>query len=519
MLKRTMANKQIDMRKIKRIYKLYTSGVSKRRISKELGISRNTITKYIDFFKRYRLTAYEVEKMTLEELHGLFKDDQKPKGPKLLTLQRYFPYFDKELRKTGVTQQLLWEEYYARHPDGFRLSQFKYWYAEWRKETSPVMRMEHKAGDKLFIDFTGKKLTIVDKETGELKELEVFVCILGSSQYTYVEACGSQKLEDFIRCTENALWFYGGVPRALVPDNLKSAVTKSSRYEPKVNEVFADFAEHYEAAVLPTRTYRPRDKAIVENAVRIIYTRVFAPLRNQTFHNITDINVAIRELLEKHNDMSFRGREYSRRSLFMEIEKDELMPLPERRYEIKRYAQATVHKNSHIYLGKDKHYYSVPYRHIGKQVKLVYTDSVVEVYHKHERLAVHQRDKKRYGYSTVPDHMPSHHRFVSEWSSERFITWASDIGVHCKGYIIAILEKKQHPEQSYKSCLGILHLAKKYGRQRLDNACKRASGYGAYNYNMVERILKRGWDKLDELTDENLQMPEHQNIRGGKYYE
>ena len=514
-----MANKQIDMRKIKRIFKLHTSGVSKRRISQQLGISRNTVAKYIDFFKRYRLTAYEVEKMTLEELHGLFKADQRPKSPKLVELQRYFPYFDKEIRKTGVTRQLLWEEYYAKHPDGFRLSQFKYWYAEWQKETSPVMRMEHKAGDKLFIDFTGKKLTIVDRDTGELKELEVFVCILGSSQYTYVEACASQKLEDFIRCTENALWFYGGVPRALVPDNLKSAVTKSSRYEPKVNEVFADFAEHYETAVLPTRTYRPRDKAIVENAVRIIYTRVFAPLRNETFHSVADINTAIRELLEKHNDMSFRGREYSRRSLFLEVESRELMPLPEKRYEIKRYAQATVHKNSHIYLGRDKHYYSVPYRHIGKQVKLVYTDSMVEVYHKHERLAVHQRNRKRYGYTTLAGHMPSHHRFVSEWSSERFISWAGNIGESCQGYIMAILDKKQHPEQSYKSCLGVLHLAKKYGRGRLDNACRRATEYGAYNYNMVERILKKGWDKLDEDTDENLEMPEHQNIRGGKYYE
>ena len=418
-----MANKQIDMRKIKRIFKFHTSGVSKRRISQQLGISRNTVAKYIDFFKPYRLTAYEVEKMTLEELHGLFKADQRPKSPKLVELQRYFPYFDKEIRKTGVTLQLLWEEYYAKHPDGFRLSQFKYWYAEWQKETSPVMRMEHKAGDKLFIDFTGKKLTIVERDTGELKELEVFVCILGSSQYTYVEACASQKLEDFIRCTENPLWFYGGVPRALVPDNLKSAVTKSSRYEPKVNEVFADFAEHYETAVLPTRTYRPRDKAIVENAVRIIYTRVFAPLRNETFHSVADINTAIRELLEKHKDMSFRGREYSRRSLFLEVESRELMPLPEKRYEIKRYAQATVHKNSHIYLGRDKHYYSVHYRHIGKQVKLVYTDSMVEVYHKHERLAVHRRNRKRYGYTTLAGHMPSHHRFVSEWSSERFIAW------------------------------------------------------------------------------------------------
>ena len=381
------------------------------------------------------------------------------------------------------------------------------------------MRMEHKAGDKLFIDFTGKKLTIVDRDTGELKELEVFVCILGSSQYTYVEACASQKLEDFIRCTENALWFYGGVPRALVPDNLKSAVTKSSRYEPKVNEVFADFAEHYETAVLPTRTYRPRDKAIVENAVRIIYTRVFAPLRNETFHSVADINTAIRELLEKHNDMSFRGREYSRRSLFLEVESRELMPLPEKRYEIKRYAQATVHKNCHIYLGRDKHYYSVHYRHIGKQVKLVYTDSMVEVCHKHERLAVHQRNRKRYGYTTLAAHMPSHHRFVSEWSSERFIAWAGNIGESCQGYIMAILDKKQHPEQSYKSCLGVLHLAKKYGRDRLDNACRRATEYGAYNYNMVERILKKGWDKLDEGADDNLEMPEHQNIRGGKYYE
>lgn len=513
-----MANKQIDMRKIKRIFKLFTSGASKRQISLQLGLSRNTVTKYIEFFKRYRLTTYEVEKMSLEELHRLFKADQKPKSEQLRTLEQYFPYFDKELRKTGVTRRLLWEEYYARHPDGFKLSQFKYWYNEWRKDVSPVMHLEHKAGDKLFIDFTGKKLTIVDRDTGELQQLEVFVCILGSSQYTYVEACASQKLEDFIRCTENALHFYGGVPRALVPDNLKSAVTKSSRYEPKVNEAFADFAEHYETAVLPTRTYRPRDKAIVENAVRIIYTRVFAPLRNQTFHSIKDINAAIRELLEKHNAMSFRGREYSRYSLFREVELQELRPLPHKRYEIRSYAKGTVHKNSHIYLGKDKHYYSVPYRHIGKQIKIVYTDSFVEIYHKDERLAAHTRERKKYGYTTVAGHMPSHHRFVSEWSSEKFISWAGHIGENCKGYIMGILDKKQHPEQSYKSCLGILHLAKKVGNVRLDNACRRASDYGAYSYNMVDRILQKGWDTLEEDPQENIEVPDHSNIRGGDYY-
>lgn len=514
-----MANKQIDMRKVKQIFKLYSEGVSKRKISLQLGISRNTIVKYIDFFKRYQLTGYEVSAMTLEELDRLFKSDQKPKPEQLVILEKYFPYFDKELRKTGVTKELLWQEYYTKHPDGYKLSQFRYWYREWTKEVSPVMHFTHKAGDKLFIDFTGKKLSIVDKHTGEILDLEVFVCVLGSSQYTYVEACESQKKEDFMACVENALWFYGGVPQALVPDNLRAAVSKSSRYEPRVNADFADFAEYYETAVLPTRAYRPRDKAIVENAVRIIYTRVFAPLRNQTFHSIAELNKAILEQLKKHNAMSFRGREYSRYSLFEEIEKQALKPLPEKRYEIKRQSRATVHKNSHIYFSKDKHYYSVPYEHIGKRVKVIYSESVIEIYHQNELLTFHARERQKYGYTTIKEHMPSHHRFVSEWSSEKFIDWASQIGVHCHNMIVEILDKKQHPEQSYKSCLGILHLAKKVGKQRLDNACKRALDYNSYNYNMIDRILKNGWDELDEEdTETSIDIPNHKNIRGSHYY-
>jgi len=308
------------------------------------------------------------------------------------------------------------------------------------------------------------------------------------------------------------------VPQALVPDNLRAAVTKSSRYEPKVNETLVDFAEYYETAVLPTRAYRPRDKAIEENAVRIIYTRVFAPLRNQTFHTKAELNKAILEQLQSHNNMSFRGREYSRYSLFEEIEKHELKPLPEKRYEIRRYANATVHKNSHIYFSRDKHYYSLPYQHIGKRVKVIYSDSTLEVYYQQELITAHPRKKQKYGYSTIKEHMPSHHRFISEWSSEKFITWAAHIGSHCKALIINILEKKQHPEQSYKSCLGILHLAKKVGNTRLDNACKRALDYGAYNYNMIERILKNGWDTLDEDIENQSDIPIHDNIRGSNYY-
>ena len=513
-----MANKQIDMREVKKIFRLYSQGISKRGISEQLGISRNTVTKYIAFFQCYKLTSYEVDEMTLEELHTLFKSSEKPKSERLHTLEQYFPYFDKELRKTGVTRELLWQEYYSKHPDGYQLSQFRYWYSEWNKEVAPVMHFTHKAGDKLFIDFTGKKLPVIDKQTGEIQQLEVFICVLGGSQYTYVEACESQSKEDFMRCVENALWFYGGVPQALVPDNLKAAVTRASRYEPKVNSYFADFADHYQTAVLPTRTYKPRDKAIVENAVRIIYTRVFAPLRNQEFFSKEELNKEIVLLMEKHNKMPFRAREYSRYTLFTELEQQALSPLPLNKYEVKSYAQGTVHKNSHIYLSKDKHYYSVPYKHIGKRVKIIYSDSMVEIYHQHECLAVHPRNQQKYGYTSNAEHMPSHHRFVSEWNAGKFITWAGHIGDACKAYIVKILDKKQHPEQSYKSCLGILHLAKKVGNERLDSACKRALDYGAYNYNMVERILKNGWDSLEENIEEDTELPNHENIRGGSYY-
>jgi transposase len=513
-----MANKQVDMRKVKTLFKLYSGGVSKRQISTQLGISRNTVSKYITFFKSFKLTVYEVSALSVEELHKLFIAKAKPKSEQLKTLEQYFPYFDKEIKRTGVTQHLLWEEYKEKHPDGYMFSQFRYWYLEWRKEVSPVMHFNHKAGDKLFIDFTGKKLTLVDEHTGELKDLEVFVCVLGASQYTYVEACESQKKEDFIRCIENALWFYGGVPRALVTDNLKAAVTKSSKYEPKINETFSDFADYYETTILPTRAYRPRDKAIVENAVRTIYTRVFAKLRKETFHSKKAINTRILELIALHNNMSFRGREYTRASLFQELEISELKALPIKRYDLKHYAKGTVHKNSHIYFNKDKHYYSVPYKYIGEKIQIVYSENCVEIYLKHHRIALHTRHRKKYAYSTNKEHMPSHHNFVSEWSPEKFINWSATIGTDCQKYIVKILDKKQHPEQSYKSCMGILQLAKKVGSLRLNNACKRASDYGGYNYSIIVSILEKGWDLIEDTPQEKQDVPNHKNIRGNQYY-
>jgi transposase len=381
------------------------------------------------------------------------------------------------------------------------------------------MRMEHKAGDKLYVDFAGQKLTIVDKQTGEIQEVEIFVAILGASQLTYVEAVMSQQKEDFIGACESALHFYGGVPLAIVPDNLKSAVTKSSKYEPTLNESFADFAQHYGTIILPARAYKPRDKALVENAVRIVYTRIYAKLRNNVYFTLEEINLAILSALEEHNKAHLRGRNYSRIQQFEEIERSTLLPLPALRYELKKHLFATVMKNGHVALSADKHYYSVPYRFIGKKVKVMFSRTMVEIYYSYERIAEHKRIKSPYNYTTDQEHLASAHRFVSEWTPEYFLSWADKIHEDVKLYVLKILDRKQHPEQAYKSCVGILSFSKKVGNERLIKACQRALGYGLYNYKTIQQILEMGLDKFDEPENEQLEMPLHDNIRGKEYYQ
>ena len=378
--------------------------------------------------------------------------------------------------------------------------------------------MEHKAGDKLYVDFAGDKLQIIDKQTGEIQNVEVFVAILGASQLTYAEAVMTQQKEDFIGACENALHYYGGVPAAIVPDNLKSAVTKSSKYEPVLNETFADFASHYNTAILPARAYRPRDKALVENAVRILYTRIYAKLRGRHFFSLEELNVAIRTELEEHNSLILTGRNYSRRQQFEEIERITLLPLPELRYELKKTLFVTVMQNGHVCLHADKHYYSVPYRFIGKKVKLMYSRHSVEIFYNYERIAIHKRLKSPFNYTTEKEHLASSHRFVSEWNPERFISWAEGIHEDVRLYILKILDRKQHPEQAYKSCVGVLGFSKKVGNERLIKACQRALGYGMYNYKTIQKILENGLENQEE-ENEQLQMPLHDNIRGEEYYQ
>jgi transposase len=514
-----MANKKLDMSKLRQILRLYNEGEKKLKISALTGVSRNTLKKYIKTYLSLDLTPELIVMISDRELDQLFGENI-PKEPadKYKILEAFFPMVEKELKRRGVTRQTLWERYIALHPDGYRISQFKYYYRQWLRRSKPVMHIEHVAGDKMYIDYAGEKLHIVNKETGEMTEAEVFISILGASQLTYVEAVLSQRKEDFIMCCEHALLFYGGVPRAIVPDNLKSAVTKSSLYEPTLNEAFDNFALHYSTTILPARAYKPKDKSLVEGAVRIAYQRIYSRLDKRIFHTLEELNEDLKEILELHNNTKLTGRPYSRRELFEEIERGVLGPLPSLPYEFKRQQYSTVSTNGHICLKEDKHYYSVPYGYIGKKVKTMYSPTQVEIFYNYVSIAQHKRDRKHYVYTTNPDHLASTHKYLTEWNPERFIKWAESIDCKVKEFIVALMASKWHPEQAYKACQGVLGFERKVGRERLINACKRAIEYENYSYHSIKSILENRYDMLsyEELLAE---MPEHENIRGENYYQ
>ena len=518
-----MSNNIILMSKIRQILRLYAHRKGTKHISSQTGIARNTVKKYITKFIKLKVSFEEINELDDFKLNELFGKPSLPeptisiRHKKILS---FFPYMDRELKKTGVTQSMMWREYLQLYPDGFLRAQFSHLYRAWLKRSNPSMHIQYKAGDKMLVDYAGAKLSIVNSFTGEVIEMEVFVAILGASQLTYVQAIPTQQKIDFITCCENAMHFFGGVPAAIVPDNLKAAVTKSNKYEPTINETFADFAEHYGTSILPARAYRPKDKALVEGAVKIAYTKIYATLRNQTFFTIEELNAAIWKELELHNNTNLKGREYSRTQQFLEIEKDALGILPMLKYEFKQQMLVTVLKNGHVCLGLDKHYYSLPYQFIGKRVKIIFSPVLVEIYFEYNLIATHKRVKSPYNYSTIEEHLASAHKFMSDWTPARFLSWAESIGHETKLLIFNILDKKQHPEQAYKSCIGVLSLAKKVGHERLNNACKRALTFNSYNYMAIQSILEKGLDQIDnEESSMQIKMPLHENIRGEDYYE
>jgi transposase len=515
-----MPNNLTNMSKVKQILQHYTEGVSKSMISKKTGVSRNTVKRFIRQFIAMDKSLEEILAMSDRDLELMFKAlPTHEQYPRYKDLIGFFPYVDKELKKKGKTRLMMWKEYLKRHPDGFKHTQFNQYYRQWSKRSNATMHIDHKAGDKMYVDYAGETLQIVDSQTGELQKVQVFVSILGASQLTYVEATMSQCKEDFITSCENALHYYGGAPQAIVTDNLKSAVIKSDKYEPTLNEAFRDFVEHYRMVAMPAGPYKPRHKALVEGAVKIIYRVIYAIIRERAFNSLEALNKAIWELLLIHNSNPLNGRSYSRRQMFEEVERSTLQPLVPYRYELKWKRVATVSKTNYVCLNEDKHYYSVPYYYIGKRVTVLYSQSQVDIYYRYDHIASHKRNRRPYMFTTVIDHLASNHKYASDWNPEKFIERATVIGEETRKYIMRILNLRPYPEQAYKTCQGILNYASRVGNQRLNAACMRANFYEDYSYKTIVAILDKGLDQVPLETEDNLHsMPVHGNIRGNDYY-
>lgn len=501
----------------RRILRLHHEGKSLRFIAQYLGISRNTVTKYLHSSHVCGIPYEELVKLSDNQLDEILNPPRKKIPDKLEVLQKLFPVLDQRLKRPGMTKQKLWEEYRQDYPSGYSSTQFYHYYNVWKKVSSLSLHLTHQAGDKMFVDYTGKKLRLTNKRTGEKTPVEVFVAVLGASQYTYVEARMSQKKEDFITCVENALHFFGGVPEAIVPDNLRSAVTKANRYEPVINETFKDFADHYQTIVYPTRIRKPKDKSLVENAVKIIYPRIFAPLDKKTFYDLESLNQAILQKLAIHNETVHTGRKTSRKELFEQMEKPVLKPLSLNRYQMKYIALGTVYKNCHVYLAKDKHYYSVPFYYVRMKVKILFSQEQVDIFHKYNLIASHKRDRTPYQYTTVIDHLPEKYRSYLDLSPEKLINDADAIGPKTRLLVTKILETGSYPDQSFRSCAGIINLSKKVGIIRVENACNRAYEADQYSYTIVKTILEKGLDR-DTEPSSSIHLPDHENIRGKRNY-
>ena len=517
-----MANK-LDPMDLKQIINLHLDGLSNRAISHTLGIGRNTVNKYLRLFQS---SAHSLEALLALDTVSFMELFPSAGGLNTARYSELIAYFDKvnqARHHPGFTFLYHYQQYREQSKCPYSYTQFMEHYNRRYKKAQGCMKLDHEAGKEVFIDFSGKKLHLTDKSTGEQMPVEVFVAVLPHSQYTYVEACMSQKREDLISCMGNALSFYGGVPKAIVCDNLRSAVSRSSKYESEINRSFKEFAHHYKCVINPTRSYRPQDKALVENAVHLVYQRIYHPIREMIFFSLSDLNKQIRQQLEHYNAFLFQRKQSSRKALFFSVEKQYLKPLPASPYELKDYRRAKVQKMGYVYFSPDKNYYSVPYRYIGKSTQIHYTKTMVEVYYNHQRIAIHQRDRAKGIYITNKDHLCSTHRAYSHWSPDYFMKLASKHGEDVLAFINGILRDKEYPEVNYKRAMGVIQLHKSYGSERLNKACSRALYGKAFSYNMVKNILENNMDMeqidLGELENTQSHIPEHHNIRGASAYQ
>ena len=506
---------RLSMRKIRDVLRLkFDCGLADRQIAKSVGLARSSVGEYVRRFQAAGLVWPLSAALPDAELEAcLF-----PALPSVPGQRRPLPdwsWVHQELRRKGVTLMLLWQEYKATYPEGLQYSRFCDSYQAWRGQRDLVMRQTHRAGEKLFVDFCGQTAAIVDRQSGEIRPVQVFVAVLGASNYTYAEAVASQGLADWIGAHVRAFAFFQGVPAVVVPDNLASGVSKACRYEPDLNATYAEMAAHYGVAVVPARVRKPRDKAKVEAGVLLVERWILARLRHQLFGSLTTLNRAIATLVAELNARPFKKLPGCRRSAFETIDRPALQPLPAVPYEFASWKQAKVHVDYHVEV--EGHYYSVPHPLVGRKVDLRYTATTVEVFHRGQRVASHPKIEQRGRHSTVDSHMPPHHRFA-RWSPERLRRWAEQSGPATAQLIEAILLTRRHPEQGYRSCLGILRLGERFGQPRLEAACERALAINARSYRSVESILTHGLDAQPLTAEEPRPAVTHANLRGPTYF-
>jgi len=513
-----MAGRRLSMRKIKEVLRLnWQNGCSNKQIAQSCNIARSTVREYLKRAQEAGLTwplDPVLDDTALENLLFPVREANSSSRRQMPSME----YLFRELKRPKVTLQLLWYEYKQTNPEGYQYSQFSNLYRQWVKRLDVTLRQEHRAGQKLFVDYAGQTVPVVNPNTGEISQAHLFVAVLGASNYTYAEATQAEDLPSWIRAHVHAFEFFGGVTEILVPDNTKTGVTKPSRYEPDINPTYLDLAQHYRTTVIPTRPGRPRDKAKAESAVLVAERWILAALRNHTFFGLAELNRAISEKLTILNGRKFKKLDSTRKKLYETIDKPALRPPPPGPYEYAEWKKARVNIDYHIQI--DRHYYSVPYQLTRNQVDVRLTSCSVEVLFKNRRVASHRRSYHQAGFTTLREHMPKSHQRYLDWTPSRIIRWASRNGPKTQDLVTHIMESRPHPEQGFRSSLGIMRLAKRYSSERLERACTRALAIKAYSYRSVESILKNGLDQKPLLPDESEDQGSatHHNIRGKHYY-
>jgi transposase len=505
------------MRHIKEILRLkHQNRLSVREIARSCGVPASTVGDYLNRAQGAGLAWPLPEDLTEPQLmERLMSAVAVPRPPAPAKPLPDWPALREQLRRKGVTLQLLWREYRQNHPEGYGYSRFCELYERWAETLEPVLRQTHEPGQKLFVDWAGLKVPIHHAD-GTVTQASLFVAVLGASNKTYAEAFASEQLEHWISGHCRAFAFFGGASRALVSDNPKTAVTLPCRYEPLLNQTYQEMAAHYGTVILPARVRKPRDKAKVETGVQIAERQLLAPLRDQRFFGVAGLNEALRPLLDKLNAQPFQKLEGSRDSCFEARERDKLLPLPAQPFELAVWSKAKVNIDYHAAVGN--HFYSVPYQLVHRELDARSTAQTVELFHQGKRVAAHRRSYAAGKFTTVEEHRPKSHQLYLDWTPGRVVEWAAKTGPHCAKLVEHILQSRPHPEMGFRSCLGIIRLGKGVGAQRLEAACARALHFGTCSYHSVKSILESGLDRQPQEPEPPLQSPSHENVRGQVYY-